>query len=206
MHLRVYDIPDGVLEEDIKQAVENSESFKPLGQCVGISYLKKHLRWRDTGSRCRFKEIRGEASLWFENPGAIASCYAEFDINDEKIVARRKGKSDTNLKVSLLLPTKDDNEDKGKLSEIRKVFRDTILENYLPSAREHAEEAHLRFLGKYEDDGEDSRVLIVYDFPFALEGDYSNRSKGWLRNFDESFRLKQINNTNQSTTSSQALT
>jgi len=205
IHLRVYDIPDGVFEEDIKQAVENTESFKPLGRCVGISYLKKPLHWRDAGTRCRFKEIRGEASLWFENPGAIASCYAEFDVMDQAIVARRKGKSDANLKVSLLLPTKDDDEDDGKMSEIRKLFQDTILKNYLPSAREHAEEAHLRFLGKYENDGEDSRVLIVYDFPFALEGDYSNRSKGWLRNSAESLKLNKINKKNKSTTSSSAL-
>lgn len=176
----------GVSEKAVQKAVEETKSFKPLGECIGISFLDKPLSWREIGATCRFKEIRGKASLWFQHPEAIPSCFATFVTDGkERVVAERekrgKEKMTAILKVSPLIPTLDDDSNDGKLTEMTKNFEISLLQNYKPSAHSDVLKTHLRTLGKYKIGGEDSRIVLFYDFPFPLEGSYPDGGKGWLR-------------------------
>mmetsp|Transcript_40141 Transcript_40141/g.78140 ORF Transcript_40141/g.78140 Transcript_40141/m.78140 type:complete len:138 (-) Transcript_40141:263-676(-) len=54
--------------------------------------------------------------------------------------------------------------------------------NYKPEFQERALKAHIKVLGEYEEGGKDSRVMIVYDFPFPEEAksDPEHKGSAWL--------------------------
>ncbi|GAB5354796.1 hypothetical protein AAMO2058_000150100 [Amorphochlora amoebiformis] len=180
IHLRVTQIPVGVEIKDIRKAVD--DLFEgAFGHYLGSSFLERATH-SEENSCCDFKEIKGNASLFYSKPSSIPGVIARFQSENKSLLVNYSYKGNPHqarLEIFYIIPELEIQATKD-IAELREVWAKVIGSNYQSAHQEHALRAHVKTLGEKTDEGRDSRVMIVYNFPFVDEGS-GEGCKNWLK-------------------------
>lgn len=169
-HLRVTRIPYNANEGHIIRALEASASLRPLGKVLGLSYLHQEGKGVDKvhgGKKASRSRQKRQASAFFEHPEKISEVYSTYGMDDDKEPLKIKIKQKYyDIEIVPVVPFKP-SKDSDSLEELKKWMEATMSRNYVKD-QSSVMRNHIKMYGK-EEDNSDTRVMIVWDFPFASE-------------------------------------